>query len=479
MEFQDYIQDPSIRKALDALQWKQPTAIQALTFPRFYEQRNLILRAQTGSGKTGAYALPCLDQLDWEENQIQCLILAPTRELANQIKTECEHLGKYKRIKCVSLIGKQPMAFQVQDLHQKCHIAIGTPGRILDHIRQGTLSLKALRWVILDEADEMVNMGFESSVRHILEALPSNLQYCLCSATMSEELTALCDAYLPDYEQIAPQSQLLPPSLSFLAYPLSECEKDEFLWHYLLYQPCASAIIFCNTRAKCEHVYHKFKERYSALTMLHGAMDQSARDHAWAQFQSGAAQFLIASDLAARGLDLVDVDKIIHYELPLEKERFVHRSGRSGRNQALGQVVILLAETQRTLFHELAQYANITIEMGQVEAIWAQPTDESSIARLACERKERTSKGQVFQQEILRLYVHGGKKKKISAKDIVGAICQIDGISGADIGVIQIQEYGSYVEILSGKGEVVLAHLQEMPIKKQRLKVEIAHHQFE
>ena len=477
MEFKDYIKEETLLQALDILGWHTPTAIQEQLFQLFSQYHAIMIQAQTGSGKTGAYALPILDRIQWAENKVQCLILAPTRELANQIREECERLGKYKRIKSVALIGKQPMAFQMQDLHQKCHVAVGTPGRVLEHLHQGSLCVERLSYVVLDEADEMLQMRFRDTLEQILTCLPKQAQYCLCSATMSKEIEEWCHTYFPDLVKIKEQDAMTPSALTFEAYVIEEEEKDAFLWKLLIKKACASAIIFCNTRAMCEHVYRVCQQHTDAVGRYHGAMDQKEREAAWAAFRYGEVQLLVASDIAARGLDMEGIETIIHYELPQEKERFLHRSGRSGRNQRQGHVISLLTVNEQHWRKELECYAGIHMHMGDGDEIRKQAIDEAGVAHFLAQRMQKVHRGEEMGKDILRLYIYGGKKKKIRAGDLVGAITQLEGIDSDDIGVIQVQDYGSYVEILHGKGSYVLECLQTMTIKNRHFKAEIAHQQ--
>ncbi len=478
MGFEAYIKDPTIQKALDVLHWQEPTPVQERILPLFDAHQHILLQAQTGSGKTGAYALPILDRIYWEENKPQCLILAPTRELAQQIKEECEHLGKYKRIKCVSLIGKQPMSFQIQDIKQKCHVVCGTPGRVWEHIEQGTRDPSALSYLVLDEADEMCQMGFKQNLCKILDRLPKEARYCMCSATIREELLQICDRYFHHYETIRIHEELTPKQLYFEAYVLKSADKDAFLWKLLLHEACASALIFCNTRAKCESLYHMLKQKMECVDRYHGALDQDMRTNIWNRFRYGETQVLIASDIAARGLDMEQIDVIIHYELPSETERFIHRSGRSGRNQCTGHVISLINDDEYAQMEVIAHDTQIPIHHCDPQVIWNQAEDEATYTNFKHQQKQRTRKGNIFQSDILRLYIHGGKQKKIRAGDIVGAITQIARVSGNDIGVIQIQDHGSYVEILHDKGKYVYEQLQHLTIKNHHLKVEISHHQL-
>lgn len=478
MEFQDLIQEEALSAAIAKLNWKKPTVIQQKVIPLLKQQRNIVMRSDTGSGKTGAYGLGILEQLKWESKYAQCLIIAPTRELALQIKNDMEHMGKYKRIKAVALIGKEAMNQQIHDLKQKHHIICGTPGRIFDHIQQGNMKLTSLTHIVVDEVDELCAMGFYETVCDILAAISHACVMCFCSATVDENVIALADRFAKDYEIVASHEHKLKSHFKNEVYQISAQEKLSFLWKLLLYEADGTTIIFCNTRNTCESVYHSLKKHMKEITLYHGALDQQKRQCELAKLYSGAAQIMVASDIAARGLDIETVDTVINYELPHDSVRFLHRAGRSGRMNHQGHVISLIDETQAAYFPQLQAAIDCEFTVCDNEIINAQSDNEAALSKLLSKRKDKAVKGSGFHTDILRLYIHGGKNKKIRAKDIVGAICQIKDISFSDIGVIEIQENGSYAEILNGKGSYVYEQLCKLPIKNRRLKIEISRKQY-
>lgn len=477
MKFSNCINEESLLKALDKLQWRDMTPVQEQLIPLWAKPENVVVQAKTGSGKTGAYLLPVLERMIWKENAPQCLILVPTRELAKQVKEGVEALGKYKRIKCVTLIGKEPMAFQIQDMQQKCHVAVGTPGRVWEHLQQGNIPLPSLHDVILDEADEMCRMGFFDTVTAILHQLPQPYHTCLCSATLSEAVEQLCQRFASPYKKIIVDQKLWKGQIQNKAYLIPEAEKPDFLWKLLLHEADAATIIFCNTRNTCEQLYHYLRERIPSLSLLHGAMDQLSRMQELDRFRYGKTQVLIASDIAARGLDLPQVKTVINYDLPIEKERFIHRAGRSSRHHQAGRVISFITPAEQARKAELESYCECVMEIADSAVIRLQVDDENARRHLYEQRKEQTGIAAAFCDDTLRLYIHGGKNKKIRAKDIVGAICQIDGITFDDIGAIQIQDWGSYVDIYHGKGHEVMEKLNRGTIKNHHIKVEISHKQ--
>lgn len=477
MIFQDLIQEETLLAAVAKLNWKQPTQIQQIVIPLLKSNQNIIMQADTGSGKTGAYGLGILEQLKWESKQAQCLVIAPTRELALQIKADLEHIGKYKRMKCVALIGKEPMDQQICDLKQKHHLISGTPGRIWDHLQQGNMDLSALTHIVIDEVDELCAMGFFDTLCAILDAISCSCCMCFCSATVDDKVLALADRYAKRYEIVTCNEAKLKTQFKNEVYQIGGQEKLLFLWKLLLHEADSTTIVFCNTRDTCEIVYRSLKKHMDAVALYHGALDQQKRQQELQKFAGGSAQIMVASDIAARGLDIEKVDCVINYELPGDEVRFIHRAGRSGRVKHQGHVISLIDESQADQFHQLQQAMDFLFMICDNDKILLQD-DDASLAKLLNKRQDKVSKTAGFQDDILRLYIHGGKNKKIRAKDLVGAICQIKDISFADIGVIEIQENGSYVEILNRKGNYVYQELQKLPIKKRRLKIEISHKQY-
>lgn len=479
MQFHEYIQSKQIKKSLEQLGWATMTNIQELAIPLLKQHHHVIMQAKTGSGKTGAYLLPILDQVNWQENHPFALIIAPTRELANQIKEECILLGKHKRIKCVSLIGKQPMNFQIQDLKQKTHVVCGTPGRILDHIRQGTLPMCNIQMVVLDEVDEICHMGFLEDIKSILNARSTQPTMCFCSATISAAVKELAEEYAVPYHICKPKDTSLKHSqLMQEGYQVSQQEKAAFLWKYLLLKQPSSAMIFCNTRATCKDVYHFLKQKLKNISILHGEMDQKERDNQMERFRNGETRWMIATDIAARGIDVEDIALIVHFEIPMEIDRFYHRNGRSGRMGQGGTTLALIDDVEMPLVKNLEMACQIQLEQKDKASIYQTKIDETkAIRQLESIQVKTKQKHTLVTEGITLLYIHAGKKQKLRPKDIVGAICQITGVTFHDIGVIQVQEYGSYVEILHDLGTLVEQELQYRPIKNKLRKVEKSRHQ--
>lgn len=480
MSFQTYIDSPEILKSLHQLEWQSMTEIQRMAIPLLKKRQSILMQAKTGSGKTGAYLLPMLELFCWTQNHPFGLVIAPTRELAAQIAETCETLGKHKRVKCVSLLGKQPMSFQIQDLKQKTHIVCGTPGRIWDHIRQGTLDLCNIQMVVLDEVDEMCQMGFLEDIHKILDALNSKPAFCFCSATISDVVKELADTYAKSYQMcLCKETTLAQHHLMSEGYEIAGERKQEFLWKLLLWKQPSSAMIFCNTRESCGKLYQFLKKCLLDVSMLHGGMDQIERNKQMEQFRYGETQFLIATDIAARGIDVEEVEWVVHFEIPQEIEKFYHRNGRSGRMDHIGKSVALIDHQERSIISKIEEAYGFSIIRKDPKAIFDLELDvPQATQELKSKKIQKQKKQSLVIEGITRLYIYGGKKQKLRAGDVVGAICQIPGITFDDIGVIQVQDNGTYVEILHDLGAKVLEALQQRPIKNKIRKVERSHHQM-
>lgn len=478
MNFQDLIQDEALLAAITKLNWQYPTPIQQKAIAIISNNRSIVMQADTGSGKTGAYGLGVLSKISWEKRYAQCLIIAPTRELVLQIKNDIEHIGKYKRIKCVALIGKEPMAQQQHDLKQRHQVICATPGRLLDHITQGNVSLEAITHIVIDEVDELCSMGFFDSVCEILDFIKQSCQYCFCSATIDENVEALVKRYANSYDVISIQMDKLKHSFKNELYILNGEDRLAFLWKLLLHECGGSTIVFCNTRETSETLYRTLKKRLKHTVLYNGAMDQRKRESELEKFYSGDAQLMIATDIAARGLDIEKVELIINYDLPENAVRFQHRAGRSGRGEENGHVITLASENDAARLKQMEELTECSFTLCENKRILAAADDQAALTRLLSKRQLKKKKGAGFQTDITRLYLHAGKNKKLRAKDIVGAVCQLPNVSFDDIGIVEIQENGSYVEILNDKGRYVCEQLKQRTIKNHKIKVEFSHKQY-
>lgn len=475
MNFKDYQLDSRILEALQKLGYKKLTPVQEQVIPILLDDQDVIVQAKTGSGKTAAFAIPIIDKIDWNENKPQALILSCTRELALQIKDDFDNIGTYKRIKTLAVFGKQPYRFQIHDLKQKTHVVAGTPGRILDHLQRETLDVSHLKYLVLDEADEMLNMGFIDTVKDILSRLPKDRVTCLCSATMPDAILELAEEFTRSAKRIkVDEESVVDINIDAYAYEVKEHEKTEFLMKLLLKEQPSSAIIFCKTQEHVNEVCEYLYAQDCLVDKIHGGMLQEDRLENMDDFRMGRIQFLVATDVAARGIDVENVTHVINYDLPVEAESYIHRIGRTARIGKAGKAISFLSQYDGGRKEMIEAFLHTKFQIQDASEVMKLEINQKQIYHLNKQVVRKEKKNKELQKEITRLYLNGGKKKKIRPGDIVGAICEIPGVNADDIGVIQVQEMASYVDILHNKGNTVLHALRNKTIKGKVLKVQIS-----
>ena len=473
IKFVDYKLSDEIVRALDNLGYQHPTEVQREVIPVAMQKRDLVVKSQTGSGKTAAFGIPLCDMVDWQENKPQALILTPTRELAVQIKEDITNIGRYKRIKATAVYGKSPFAQQQAELKQKSHMVVGTPGRVLDHIERGTFILDRLTHLVIDEADEMLNMGFIEQVEAIIKLLPKSRVTMLFSATLPESIKKLCHKYMNDPLDIEIKATgLTTDKIEHAVIEVKEDDKFNLLRDVTIVENPDSCIIFCRTKDKVDQVCEQLMELDYPCDMIHGGMLQEDRLAVMDEYRRGEFRYLVATDVAARGIDIDNITHVINYDLPLEKESYVHRTGRTGRAGKKGKAITFVTPFEGKFLTEIQDYIGFTIPTMPI------PSKENvSDMKVGFEAKLKTrptikkNKGEQLNKQIMKLYFNGGKKKKIRAVDFVGTIAKIDGVKADDIGIITIQDNVSYVEILNGKGPLVLKVMKNTKVKGKVLKV--------
>lgn len=350
-------------QALADLGYEAPTPVQAHTIPYLLAGRDVIAQAQTGTGKTAAFALPILDRLSTELHAPQVLVLTPTRELAVQVAEAFHSYSKYQRIAVLPVYGGQPIDRQLRALSRGVQVIVGTPGRLLDHIRRGTLHLDQVRTVVLDEADEMLDMGFIEDIEAILRETPTARQTALFSATMPGPIAELAHRYLHNPEQIlVGATQLTVPAIRQVAYEVGRRDKFEVLVRILDYEQPISAIIFCRTKHAVDTIGERLVARAMAAEALHGDLSQAQRDRVMGRFRGGQVELLVATDVAARGLDVEQVSHVINYDIPLDPEGYVHRIGRTGRAGRTGSAITLVEPRERRLLHLIERVTGAAIQ---------------------------------------------------------------------------------------------------------------------
>lgn len=471
--FHDFNLSNQIVKALDSLEYRIPTEVQNKVIPLVLEKIDLVVKSQTGSGKTASYGIPICELVEWEENKPQALILTPTRELAVQVKEDFIDIGRFKRIKAAAVYGKQPFAIQKTELKQKTHVVVGTPGRVLDHIERGTLSLDRISYLVIDEADEMLNMGFIDQVEAIINALPQNRVTMLFSATLPEAVKELSQRYMKTPIDIEIKATgLTTDKIEHSLIKVEEKDKFSLLQDVTIIENPDSCIIFCRTKDRVDTLSDQLTDLGYNCDQIHGGMVQEDRLEVMNDFKRGEFHYLIATDVAARGIDIDNITHVINYDLPLEKESYVHRTGRTGRAGRKGKAITFVTPFEDRFLQEIEEYIGFEIPM--IDAPTKEEVANKQADFEAKKNEEPTikkAKNEKLNKQIMKLYFNGGKKKKLRAVDFVGTIAKIEGVTAEDIGIITIMDTFSYVEILNDKGRLVLERMKKTPIKGKSLKV--------
>lgn len=410
---------PEILRALDDVGYETPSAIQAETIPLLLEGRDIIGLAQTGTGKTAAFALPVLSAIDVARREPQALVLTPTRELAVQV---CEAFERYAAhlggVHVLPIYGGQGYGVQLSALRRGVHVVVGTPGRIMDHLAKGTLDLSSLSHVVLDEADEMLRMGFAEDVDEILQQTPVEKQVALFSATMPRQIRAISQQHLREPAEVTVRaSTTTAPSITQRALMVSYQQKLEALTRVLEVEPFEAAIVFTRTRNETETVAERLRARGYAATAISGDVAQPQREKTIDQLRSGDLDVLVATDVAARGLDVERISHVINYDLPIDTESYVHRIGRTGRAGRTGDAISFVTPRERRMLSAIEKATRGTVEImpmpsaGEVNATRLTRFDDAITAALGeTERIERF-------REIIAHYVahHDAQQEDVAA----------------------------------------------------------------
>ncbi len=376
-----------------------------------------------------------------------------------------------KRLKIPALFGGFPIHKQIQTLRQKTHIVVGTPGRTLDHIRRETLILEEIKYVVIDEADLMLDMGFMEDVSKILTAIPGKVQLLLFSATLEDKIMKLTEEYMksPLYIELDSE-ELIPESITQMVYSVDKEEKFANFKNLLISCNPEICIVFCATKEMVAVLQQMLKRESIYAMVLHGNQDQRERLEAIKQFTQGRSRILIATDLASRGIDFSRITHVFNYDFPTGKETYVHRIGRTGRNQKSGHAISIVTEDDMRMLHMVEEYTEQSFEILSVPEIRKEQETEFR-KRQKTPLKIKKDREKALKKDITKLAIGGGRKSKIRTIDIVGSICNIDGITNDDVGIIDIRDSITYVEILNGKGNIVVDTLQTKPIKGKVRKV--------
>lgn len=445
---------PAMLDNLDALGYVEMTPIQAKGLPFILSGRDFIGQANTGSGKTAAFALGILAQVDVKNSRPQALVMVPTRELAEQVANEIRRLARFtNNIKVLAIAGGSEERHKVQSLKEGAHIVVGTTGRITKLLQTGDLVLKHLKVLVLDEADRLLEMGTLAEINHIASLAPMNRQTMLFSATFPHGIKGLSVSLCDDPAQVTidSQHQLNRIIQTFFKVETEESKADALLQVLGHYQP-DSCIIFCNSRKACHQVVKVLRSKRIDSMQIHSDLEQQDRTLTLIKFDNKSCRILVATDLASRGIDVKDVGVIINYELPRDHEMYVHRIGRTGRAGQEGLAISLYINQERERLRAIAAYLKVDCDVKPLH-------------------KVETVKSIALRPTMATLYVSGGRKDGVRPGDIVGALTKNSDLTGEDVGKIHILEVNSYVAIEKSKIGQALEGLKSGKIKGKKFKV--------
>ena len=364
MRFSDLNLSSELLRAIDDLGFESPSEVQEASIPIILEGRDVLAQAQTGTGKTASFGIPIIEGMEEDADDLQALVLVPTRELARQVSEELKKLAKYKKfINIVPIYGGADMGKQLRDLKKGASIVVGTPGRVMDHMKRKTIRLDGLKFLTFDEADEMFDMGFRDDMKTIIERTNPNRQTLFFSATFDNDIREFSRLYQRDPAKvIIEKKELTAEKIEQFYLELNRNMKTEILNRLILIHKPKKSIIFCNTKRMVEALEVEIAQRGYKVDSLHGDMRQSSRDNVMKKFRNGTIDVLIATDVAARGLDVSDIDLVFNYDLPQQAESYVHRIGRTARAGKKGASFTFVTSRDYPKFKEIEKYANIKME---------------------------------------------------------------------------------------------------------------------
>jgi len=514
--------------------YESPSPIQDRVIPSMLNGDDVIAQAQTGSGKTAAFGLPIIETIDQKRREVQALILCPTRELAIQVSEALHKFGRYKRVETLPIYGGQPYERQLRGLQRGVHIVVGTPGRVMDHMRRGTLKLDTLKFFILDEADEMLDMGFIDDIEWVMQHAPKERQTALFSATMPPRIATLAGKYMNEPHRISVRGkELTVPEIEQSFYEIPHTRKIEALTRILDAEVPSSAMIFCRTKRMVDQLGEALMARAYAVETIHGDLSQAQRDRVMRKFRSGQAEILIATDVAARGLDIPDVSHVINFDVPESTEAYIHRVGRTGRAGKGGSAITLISRREVRWIHSVERATKAKIQFKRLptaldvnerrremlkqimskavvdedafqsylepvrelaeeyEAVdlaaavlklYAEETgratttnpENDDLSRLSSGPAPRQGGGGSHEGGMTRLYFNIGRNVRVRPQDLVGAIANEASIPGRAIGAIDIMDTSTFVDVPENMAQQVIAAMNQASVKGRPVKVEVS-----
>lgn len=527
LRFEDMNISNEICRAVLDMGFEEATPIQSQAIPVILEGKDIIGQSQTGTGKTAAFGIPLLERINPEDRRLQALILCPTRELAIQVSEEFRKLLKYKdNIRVLPIYGGQPIDRQIAALRKGTQVVIGTPGRVMDHMRRRTIKAETVQMMVLDEADEMLDMGFREDIETILVKIPEEHQTLLFSATLSPEILDITKRFQknPEFIKIV-RKELTVPNIEQYYFDVKEKTKLDALCRIIdVYDP-KLAMVFCNTKKRVDDLVEMLQGRGYFAEGLHGDLKQAQRDKVMQKFRNGTIEILVATDVAARGIDVDDIDVVFNYDVPQDEEYYVHRIGRTGRAGKAGKAFTFCVGKEIYKLRDIMRYTKTKIQqqklptLSDVEEMKTNiylekikgiieeghltkyihlvdrlmEEDYTSIDIAAALLKDHLSDVNADDidalddinlggtelyggegEKMVRLFINAGKKRKIRAKDIVGAIANEAGIPGKTLGEIAIFDEYTFVDVPNEFVRDILHGMKHAKIKGKRVHIEIA-----
>ncbi len=526
-----------ILRAVEDMGFEETTPIQSMAIPVAFTGRDVVGQAQTGTGKTAAFSIPMLEKIDLSSKHVQALVLCPTRELAVQISEEVNKIGKYMRgLHILPVFGGQDIERQIRGLRSGAQVIIGTPGRVLDHLRRKTLKLNNLKMLVLDEADEMLNMGFREDIEAVIEEVDHKMQTLLFSATMPKEIMNIINKYQDNPEILkVTHTELTTPNISQVYMEMKDRDKLEILTRLIDIYNYKLSIVFCNTKKRVDEVTDMLQARGYMCDKIHGDMKQTLRMNVINKFKRGDIEILIATDVAARGLDIDNVEAVFNYDMPTHEEYYVHRIGRTGRAGKEGisftfitsrefhllrsimrytksdikphpipkisdleavkrdlfmnkirerieagldhkfiQIIEEFSEGSYTPIEVAAALFQMELEMENVKEIDSIDNTKKVYTEKPDRNAPRQNKGGRSSRGMVRMHINVGNNHNVRPRDIVGAIANEAGIEGRMIGSVDIFDSFTYVEIPESQAQRVLERMDKRVIKGKSISIEKA-----
>jgi ATP-independent RNA helicase DbpA len=438
---------------LESLEYRVMTPVQAAGLPHILQGRDMIAQAKTGSGKTAAFGIGLLSKLDAADFTVQALVLCPTRELADQVGKEIRRLARCTpNVKLLSLCGGAPLGPQLESLEHGAHIVVGTPGRVQKHLTKGTLKLDRLKTLVLDEADRMLDMGFHDAILGIIAATPRSRQTLLFSATFPTAIRKMSTAIQHEAVSVSVESLHSGTQIEQLFYEIERDSRGKALAALLAHHRPESAVVFCNTKQRCQEVADELDALGFYALALHGDLEQKDRDQVLVRFSNKSCSILVATDVAARGLDIKDLSAVINFELSPDPEVHIHRIGRTGRAGKQGLALSLYTAADAP-------------KVNAIEAFQKAPAVSRTLGSLSAKE------GLELKPPMVTLSIDGGRKAKVRPGDILGALTGDAGIPGSQVGKIDIFDFSSYVAVERSIADKALTRLSSGKIKGRNFKV--------